>query len=599
MKETVQQTYQKRFNDFNHSAKSLKSDSNKFSTLRVVLFIAFTITFVYAANVGNGNLLLSSFLVFVILYLVLLKKHQAVKRNLLIMGNLSQINADEVLRGEFKLSSFEDGMEFFDPTHPYHIDLDVFGKHSLYQLINRTSSVFGKQILAKWLSSHAPKSDIIKRQEAVKELSNQLDLRQEFQAQGMAEEKPNTESIKALFNWLKEEQYVKNRSVYQGLMVVLAISTLTSIILAYFGIVPIGLPILFAFINIGVLSTLFQKLMTITRQTENGYKSLRSLKEQIALIETAELHGTYLQELKASLGAGNKKASSLLQDLSNILDNLQNRSNVLYQIFNAILLLDIHWYLKITKWKEENEANLEEWFETVGSIDTLMSIAGFAYSNPEYHFAEIAEVPHSIKANELGHPLINSAKRITNEFEFSGKGGVCLITGSNMSGKSTFLRTVGINCVLGLMGAPVCAKSMQVGELKVFTSMRTQDDLEESVSSFYAELKRLKQLIGQIDEERPTLFMIDEVLKGTNSDDRHKGATALVKQLNKTNAFGFVSTHDIVLGNMTNELEGVKNYSFNSTITGNEINFNYKLTPGLCKSFNATKLMQLMGIEVE
>jgi DNA mismatch repair ATPase MutS len=272
---------------------------------------------------------------------------------------------------------------------------------------------------------------------------------------------------------------------------------------------------------------------------------------------------------------------------------------VLYQLLNAVLLLDIFWYLKINKWKEENEANLEEWFEVIGTIDTLMSIAGFAFSNPDYQYSEIADTPHTIRAEELGHPLINSNKRVSNNFDFSGKGGVCLITGSNMSGKSTFLRTVGINCVLGLMGAPVCAKSMQVGELKVFTSMRTQDDLEESVSSFYAELKRLKQLIGQIDEVRPTLFMIDEVLKGTNSDDRHKGATALIKQLNKTNAFGFVSTHDIVLGNMTNELAGVKNYSFNSTITGNEIHFNYKLTPGLCKSFNATKLMQLMGIEVE
>lgn len=515
------------------------------------------------------------------------------------MNNLSQINSDEILRGQFNLSGFEDGMEFFVPSHPYHMDLDIFGKHSLYQLINRTSSVFGKQILANWLSNHAPKKEILKRQEAIKELTSQLDLRQEFQAQGMAEEKPNKDSIKTLFNWLKEEQSTKNRSVYKVLMALLSVATIISIVLAYFSVVAIGLPILLIFINIGVLSTLFQKLLAITRQTENGYKSLRSLKAQIELIENAEVKSTVLQELKSPLSNGNKKASKLLQELSGILDNLQNRANVLYQLLNAVLLLDIFWYLKINKWKEENEANLEEWFEVIGTIDTLMSIAGFAFSNPDYQYSEIADTPHTIRAEELGHPLINSNKRVSNNFDFSGKGGVCLITGSNMSGKSTFLRTVGINCVLGLMGAPVCAKSMQVGELKVFTSMRTQDDLEESVSSFYAELKRLKQLIGQIDEVRPTLFMIDEVLKGTNSDDRHKGATALIKQLNKTNAFGFVSTHDIVLGNMTNELAGVKNYSFNSTITGNEIHFNYKLTPGLCKSFNATKLMQLMGIEVE
>jgi DNA mismatch repair ATPase MutS len=167
-----------------------------------------------------------------------------------------------------------------------------------------------------------------------------------------------------------------------------------------------------------------------------------------------------------------------------------------------------------------------------------------------------------------------------------------------MSGKSTFLRTVGVNAVLALMGAPVCAKMLEISNLQVFTSMRTEDDLEESVSSFYAELKRLKQLLGSINSEIPVLFMIDEVLKGTNSEDRHKGASALIRQLNKAYAFGFVSTHDIELGKITNELQGVKNYSFNSLIEGDEIIFDYTLTEGICKSFNATKLMQLMGIEI-
>ena len=514
------------------------------------------------------------------------------------MNNLVQLNKDEIDRSNFHLNGFDDGAEFFEGSHPYHIDLDIFGKHSLFQLINRTSTVFGKPILAKWLSEHASKHEIEARQTAVKELSSKLDLRQYFQAEGMADDKPDSRSIRNLFDWLKSDQKKVNKTLYEFLMIVLALSTLSSIALNYLGYVAIGLPILMVFVNMAVLGTLFQPLLQITRQTENGYKSLRSLKEQILLIEEADFESQVLIKLKSSLGNEHEKASKLLKELSGILDNLQNRANVLYLLFNVILLLDIYWFLKISRWKEKNEANLEEWFESIGEIDALMSISGFAYSNPDYAFPEIVTNPHTIKAQSLGHPLINSKKRVSNNFDFSGKGGICLITGSNMSGKSTFLRTVGVNSVLALSGAPVCAQSLQIGELKVFTSMRTQDDLEESVSSFYAELKRLKQLIGQIDETRPTLFMIDEVLKGTNSDDRHKGATALIKQLNKTNAFGFVSTHDIVLGNMTNELQGVKNYSFNSTITGNEIHFDYTLTPGLCKSFNATKLMQLMGIEV-
>lgn len=599
MKETTQQTFQNRHSQFNEAAKLLKSKSTSFSTLRVTLFIVFAITFVLAADSGNGSLLIYSFLAFLVLFLILLKKHQSIRKELQVMNNLVQINADEISRSNFELSQFDEGNEFFEPAHPYHMDLDIFGRHSLFQLINRTSSVFGKQLLAQWLSKHAEKSQIDARQSAVKELSLKLDLRQNFQAQGMAEDKPDAQNIKGLFNWLKSEHETKNKTVYEILMIVLALATVGSIALNSLGYVPIGLPILMVFVNIAVLGTLFQPLLKITKQTENGYKSLRSLKEQILLIEESDFESPMLKKLKSDLKSENKKASQLLQELSGILDNLQNRANVLYLLFNVVLLLDIFWYLKITRWKERNEANLEDWFNVIGEFDVLMSIAGYAYANPDYAYPKIVDPAHSIQAESLGHPLINSAKRVSNDFDFSGKGGVCLITGSNMSGKSTFLRTVGINSVLALMGAPVCADAMKIGELKVFSSMRTQDDLEESVSSFYAELKRLKQLINQIDNDRPTFFMIDEVLKGTNSDDRHKGASALIKQLNKTNAFGFVSTHDIVLGNMTNELEGVKNYSFNSTITGNEIHFDYKLTPGLCKSFNATKLMQLMGIEIE
>lgn len=599
MKETAQAIYSQRLEEFKASAEQLKSESKKLSWFRVLSFIIFIVSFVYTANLGNGAALLYIFLAFIAVYLFLLKKHEVCKKKLLVTNSLVQVNEDEIKRLNFQLSSFEDGMEFFEPEHPYHIDLDVFGKHSLYQLINRTSSLFGKNILAKWLSNHAPKGEIAERQTAIAELTDHLDLRQNFQAHGMTEEKPDEQSTKELFRWLRSESKTGNSALYRVLMFGLAAITVGSIVLNSIGIVPFGLVILMIFINMGVLSTLFQKLMTITQQTEKGYKSLRSLKEQILLIEESDFNAKKLKDLKSKLSRQDQKASKMLSELSHILDNLQNRANVLYLLFNITLLLDIYWYLKITKWKAENEANLEEWFEIIGTFDTLMSIAGYAYSNPDHVFASISDNPHTVKATNLGHPLINSAKRVNNDFEFEGRGGICLITGSNMSGKSTFLRTVGVNSVLALMGAPVCADRMEVGELKVFTSMRTQDDLEESVSSFYAELKRLKQLLGQISEDRPTLFMIDEVLKGTNSDDRHKGATALIKQLNKANAFGFVSTHDIVLGNMTNELKGVKNYSFNSTVTGNEIDFNYKLTPGICKSFNATKLMQLMGIEVE
>ncbi len=599
MKETPQEIYRQRLEKFGAEAKDYKSRSISLSWFRVISFVIFIVGFVYMANLGISSGLLYITVIFISLYIFLLKKHEKVKSKLRVLECLAQINSDEILRSNFNLRDFDDGAEFYDGNHPYHIDLDVFGKHSLFQLINRSSSLFGRKILASWLSTHAKKADILTRQQAVEELKSQIDLRQSFQAFGLSEGQTDQRNAQDLFEWLRSQTKVNNKGLYTVLLIVMPILSIGSIVLASLGYVQTGLPILITFINVGILGTLFNKLLEITRQTENGYKSLRSLKEQIVLIENHEFEGEFLKELKSRLSPENEKASQILKELSIILDNLQNRVNLLYFVFNVTLMLDIYWYLKISKWKQKNEANLEEWFEVIGQIDTLMSIGGYAYANPEYSYAIISDNPHTIKAQELGHPLINSVKRVSNDFDFSGRGGICLITGSNMSGKSTFLRTVGINSLLALMGAPVCAKNLEVGELKVFTSMRTQDDLEESVSSFYAELKRLKQLIGQIDDARPTLFMIDEVLKGTNSEDRHKGAIALIRQLNKANAFGFVSTHDIVLGNITNELEGVKNYSFNSTISGDEIHFDYTLTPGLCKGFNATKLMQLMGIEVE
>ena len=229
----------------------------------------------------------------------------------------------------------------------------------------------------------------------------------------------------------------------------------------------------------------------------------------------------------------------------------------------------------------------------------LNSLAGFSYANRGFTIPVIVDEAYQLSATALGHPLIRGKERVVNDFAMAGKGKVIIITGSNMSGKSTFLRTVGVNVVLALMGAPVCAASFTTSVYQVFTSMRTQDNLEESVSSFYAELKRLKQLLELIGTTHPVLFMLDEILKGTNSHDRHNGAASLIKQLTGTDSFGFVSTHDLELGALSDDAGTIENYSFNSQVVDDEIIFDYKLHHGLCKSFNASKLMEKMGIKIE
>lgn len=597
MKETIQNTYENRQAQFKKEASAAKSQYTTLSWARVILFVASIVGIVILVDDKNGEAAGIVLIFAIIAYLTLLKTHAKLRYKLKTASAMEQINSGEIKRLNSDYHGFNEGKKYYKATHPYHEDLDVFGKHSVFQLINRTSTYIGEKILAKWLGESADSNEIICRQESVKELTPEIDFRHQFQAYGMVEDSTEIDH-QPMLDWLKEDSTVKNSLFYKVVLAIMPLATVSTIVLSSMGYLQSGIPILLGFVNVIILGGVFNKVQAISKQTERGYKSLNALRFHIDMIEKSNFKSEKLKAFKSTLEHDSTKASKTIKDLQLILNSLQSRTNMLYIIFDILLLLDVFWYIRVNGWKKENQTDIAKWFETIGELDALISMAGLAYSNPDFSYPTISQDHFDIKATGLGHPLIKSKNRVTNNFEFHGQGGICLITGSNMSGKSTFLRTVGVNCTLGLIGAPVCAKEMTVSDLKIFTSMRSQDDLEENVSSFYAELKRLKQLLAYIDGKTPVLFMIDEVLKGTNSKDRHKGALALIKQLNLAYAFGFVSTHDIELGNITNELQGVKNYSFNSEIIGDEIKFDYTLTPGICKSFNATKLMQKMGIQI-
>lgn len=241
---------------------------------------------------------------------------------------------------------------------------------------------------------------------------------------------------------------------------------------------------------------------------------------------------------------------------------------------------------------------MRTWVSAVSEFEVLSSLAGFSYANPSYTFPEIKSEPYTIHFEQVGHPLISLESRVCNHFHLAGKGEIAVITGSNMAGKSTFLRTIGVNMVLALMGAPCCASSGQVSHMQLFTSMRTQDNLEEGASSFYAELRKIEQLLKMIESGQAIFFMLDEMFKGTNSKDRYKGGVSLIKQLSELNAFGIISTHDLELAKLAANHMMVANYSFNSEIKAGEMTFNYTLTQGICSDFNASALMKRSGIKI-
>ncbi len=596
MKKTNKE-FEDRFIQFNDKSLALKKQYTELSWTRVVTFFIAAILIVISANSDSSAGVITVSVLFVIVFFTLMKKHSTVKREKIFQEELALINQEELLRQTGDLSSFDPGSEFIQAEHQYHIDLDIFGKNSLFQLLNRTSTGFGKTMLAKWLSQPEQKDVVEQRNEAVKELGPKIDWRQNFEAYGRSY-KEEGNGVQSLLEWLKEANSILPNKFYGKAIFIFPVITITTLFLWLFGLAPVAFFSLSILINVGILASVQKQAKDIYDKTVKSNQALKAFENQIRLIEGESFDSKLLSSLRVYFINDNIKASASLKELQFILDNLHNRMNMMYWVFNMAFLLDVIWLIKAEKWKEKTKADIKEWFVSIGKIECLNSLAGCHHANPDFSFPKMSLEPFIVKGTQVGHPLIKREKRISNDFDFSGKGGICLITGSNMSGKSTFLRTVGVNTVMAMMGAPVCAESFDISYLKVFTSMRTEDDLEESVSSFYAELKRLKQLLGSINSEVPLLFMVDEVLKGTNSEDRHKGAHALIRQLNKTDAFGFVSTHDIELGKITNELQGVKNYSFNSIIEGDEIIFDYTLTEGICKSFNATKLMQKMGIEI-
>jgi DNA mismatch repair ATPase MutS len=297
---------------------------------------------------------------------------------------------------------------------------------------------------------------------------------------------------------------------------------------------------------------------------------------------------------------GDNPASERIRMLSRLVNRLDSRLNVLVSVpLNLLFFTDIHFCLALEQWKREHAEKVPAWFSAMSEFEVLASLANMAFNNPDWVFPVVVDEYFVFRAEMMGHPLIPVSRRVSNDFSSSGPGKAILVTGSNMSGKSTFLRTCGINTVLALAGAPACALSFVVSHVRVHSSMRISDSLEDNISSFYAELRRLRSIISGAEQNGEMFLLLDEILRGTNSDDRYTGSVALIKQLTGYGSVAMVATHDLRLAQLTGEMPGrIENYHFDVKVSGEELFFDYKLTPGVCSSFNASLLMKKMGIKV-
>ena len=597
---------------YQQAAEAFRKKVLSWSWYRAIYFVAWAGLLIYFANQRQGTYLVLVLATGIVGFVWLIVKHNKLKLNRDIHEQLHLVNKEELDRLKYQFGYLPQGQQYKHPLHPYSKDLDIFGKHSLFQFTNRTATPGGSDRLASFYISPASREDIERRQQAVKELSKLSEWRNGFLANGRVyTQKPD--SLPLFYNWLKEEKnLVDTKWAWMALTTLPALSAIC-IILASIGVISwqwLWLPVI---ANALVLSKTLPKSRAAYKATEPALGTLRTLALTAKLIEQKTWQSPLLLHLQQSLlNKESATASTQIGILRNILTGLESQQNAFYFALNFLFLQDLYWLLRAERWRKLHRNAIHQWFSAVFEWEALNSLAGTAFAQPAWAWPTITSGEAHFNAKKLGHPLL-PAKRVSNNFTLSGNGQAILITGSNMAGKSTFLRTVGINVVLGLAGGPVCAEQLDLSPMQVFTSMRTEDNLEESVSSFYAELQRLQQLLAVIKADTnfssdlpipeavqynlPVLYFLDEILKGTNSEDRHKGAAALISQLQKLGATGLVSTHDLVLGQNA-EKTGLQNYSFNSVVEGDQIHFNYKLEPGICTSFNATAFMKKMGIEV-
>lgn len=585
--------FQKRFNNFNTEYVKLKKQGNRLSTYRLICFVLIVIALYFLVPSGQYVFLIAAVLLFAC-FLFLVSKHSKVDEQTKFHHHLSKINKNEIDALNFELDNFESGSEFINPNHNYTFDLDFFGPYSIFQYLNRTTTKSGKMALASLLSNPLKNKKLIdERQQTLKELSEKIDFRQNFNAYGMFFEEADNEE-KLLSNWLQTKPYFLNVSwinIARFLLPLLFFST------AFYGFVDgrFGyLAVLLFLLNLGVVGLKVANSSEVQGVLGSKFNLLKKYIKLIQVIDNETFKNTYLKKIKNTCKAGNDE----IKTLSKIVSRIDQRLNLIVAIFfNGFFLYDFHVFIAAEKWKEKNKDEIRNWFNALHQIDALNSLANYSFCHKHFTFPVIKNNTSTIEISALKHPLIKNDVCIANDVQFGIDEKLIILTGANMSGKSTLLRSTGLNIVMALIGAKVSAQKFTLPILGVITSMRVTDDIKTKTSYFYAELKRLKKIVNQLESQQPTFVILDEILKGTNSDDKLTGSVSLIKKFVQYNCLGMIATHDLELGKLENDLPNlVTNKCFESDITANHLTFDYKLKQGIAKNKNATFLMKQMEI---
>ncbi|HSH67616.1 MAG TPA: hypothetical protein VLB84_17880, partial [Bacteroidia bacterium] len=543
-------SYQEKILFLNQQISKEKSHINVIFYARVISFIlAFILFFLFIQHAPAGAYLLLP--IIIALFLILLKKELKSQKRIDYLKNRIHLDEKEISILNLDLSSFDSGKEFMDKEHPYISDLDIFGNRSIFQLLNRTCTYSGKMRLAKLLAHpFLDKNEIQEQQQAIKCLSTKLEWNQKFIATGTSANE-NEIDKNNIHSWLQEDTLFSS-SFLRIIATALPTLTLLALLLQLMNIIGSGLFTVLFILQLVIIASHLKNTNRIHVQLSHKLSSVEKYASLIQLIESEPYDSIKLTALKQKLSTHEQSASNTIRKLKKLVDALDARLNIVVAvILNGIFLFDVNVMIRIEKWKKLHKDDFLRWIEVIGEFDSFISLGLHAHNNPDHVYAEIETNEFCIHAENTGHPLINKTKLVKNTYSITGLSRIDLLTGANMAGKSTFLRTIGVNLVLARIGLPICASVFRFYPIRLFTSLRTNDSLQENESFFYAELKRLQLLMVRYEQGEKVFFLLDEILKGTNSKDQHAGSEALIKKMLLLNGAGIVATHDVELSKLT------------------------------------------------
>ena len=573
---------------------ALKQTHAWISILRIALVCIALICF-YFFITGREYMPFAIGLISIVGFPFILVWHRKKTSEILFKETLVTILSQEISYLENKDLPFESGAEYNDINHPYAFDLDIFGQKSLFQHLNRTATFLGKTKLALSLQSILSNHKIQQNQDAIKELSDKFEWRQEILARAKIAN-DTKEIYNSIVSWSSEKAAALplHIRIISFVFPLVLFGLLGMSVISDSGIYLKAAETLIV-INLAIIGLQLKTIKAELFHADKIEVIIQQYSLILAKIEAETYTAKRLTELKEQLMHEDLAASAHLNTLSKLFARVETINNAIGSVFmNGLFMYHIHSLHALLKWKAAHARKVTEWISVIGEIEVLNSYANLSYNNPDFVFPEL-NASHSIQLTDAGHPLIDRRKRVCNDVVFTD-GSFIILTGSNMSGKSTFLRTLGVNMVLAGAGAPVCASAADIHPLPVIVSMRLSDSLSDSESYFFAEVKRLKQLMEALDEQK-CFVLLDEILRGTNSDDKRSGTIEVLKKILTKKGIGIVATHDLEVCNTTADYpEQLSNKCFEVEIINNELVFDYKLRDGICKNKSATFLMKKMGV---